>query len=283
MPWLRLRGGPGARHKHPHTPARARSVHFCEEILNAVHVCLRLSSESRPFSPPRHKIKTFHTFSGFCQCGSEACAKFLVSEAQTASPPSFGASGAEARAGKPLVDPNRPGGTGQERPLNSASRRGRVPFVFLLLKAGADPAATDYDGETAAHAAARCGQVGAVEALAQAAAGVPSPPSPPTGEASREGERDHLPRWWFAVTDAGETATFVAAAEGHAGVLRVLRAIGALEPSRPNADGVTPMVAAALAGHSEVSVNSIKAWQQRSSRVLGLDAGTSVLQRLTQS
>lgn len=151
------------------------------------------------------------------------------------------------------MDPNRPGGTGQERPLNSAARRGRAPLVFLLLRAGADPAATDYDGETAAHAAARCGQVGAVEALAQAASvGPAAAAAAAAGEESREDECDHLLPWWFMVTDAGETATFVAAFEGHAGVLRALRAIGALEPSRPNAEGVTPMVAAALAGHSEV-------------------------------
>lgn len=135
-----------------------------------------------------------------------------------------------------------------------------MPFVLLLLRAGADPEATDYDGETAAHAAARCGQAGVVEALAQAAAGVAAaaepPPLPAAGEPSREDDQDEregrLPPWWFMVTDAGETATFVAAVEGHAGVLRALRAIGALEPSRPNAEGVTPMVAAALAGHSEV-------------------------------
>lgn len=186
------------------------------------------------------------------QCGSEACAEFLLSEAEPAPPAPSGAAGVETRAGgEPLVDPNRPGGTGQERPLNSAARRGRVPFVSLLLRAGADPAATDYGGETAVHACARCDQVGVVETLAQAAGGEPPSP-PPADRASREDERDRLPPWWFMVTDAGETATFVAAAEGHAGVLRALRAIGALEPSRPNADGVTPMVVASLAGHSEV-------------------------------
>lgn len=182
-----------------------------------------------------------------------ACAEFLLSEVQPTSPTPSGA-GAGAGIRKPLVDPNRKGGTGQERPLNSAARRGRIPFVSLLLKAGADPAATDYDGETAVHAAARCGQIGVIEALAQAA-GEEDPPPPAAaaaGEASREDERDRLPAWWFAVTDAGETATFSAATEGHAGVLRALRAVGALEPSRPNAEGVTPMVAAALAGHSEV-------------------------------
>lgn len=206
-----------------------------------------------------------------CQCGSEACAEFLLSEAEPPLPASSGtaavaaasaAGGAEAMGRKPLVDPNRPAGTGQERPLNSAARRSRVPFVFLLLRAGADPAATDYNGETAAHAAARCGQAAVVEALAQAAGGAEPAPAapPPAGEASREEEKGGgvergrllFPPWWFAGTDAGETATFVAAVEGHAGVLRALRAAGALEPSRPNAEGVTPMVAAALAGHTEV-------------------------------
>lgn len=54
-------------------------------------------------------------------------------------------------------------------------------------------------------------------------------------------------------TGAGETATFAAAAEVHAGVLRALRAIGALKPSRPNAEGIIQTVAASLAGHSEVN------------------------------
>lgn len=211
------------------------------------------------------------------QCGSEACAEFLLSEtAATALAP--GASGSN----KPLVDPNRPGGAEQERPLNSAARRGRLPFVFLLLRAGADPAATDYDGETVVHAAARCGQVGVIEELASQA-----PQTTAAGARKKDGDEEDggtedddnssnknngggssisggavdnrgilLPQWWCMLTDVGETATFAAAAEGHAGVLRALRAIGSLEPSRPNAEGVTPMVAAALAGHSEVGAEN---------------------------
>ncbi|CAM9638913.1 unnamed protein product, partial [Ectocarpus sp. 8 AP-2014] len=127
--------------------------------------------------------------------------------------------------------------------LNSAARLGRTSLVLLLLSAGADPAETDRDGETAA--------------LAQASGGRPPPrqlrvPAGVSGDESRNRKGD-LPPWWFMVTDAVETATFAAAVEGHAGVLRSLLAVGALETSRPNAAGDTPMGAAALAGHSEVS------------------------------
>ena len=182
------------------------------------------------------------------QCGSEACAEFLLS---TGVP-----------GGLPLVDPNRPG-RGEERPLNAAARRGRLSFMSLLVRAGASPAAQDGEGETAVHAAARSGQVGFIEALAQA--GIPGEND--DGEEGGEGNNNDdaagsgedkdmkgsgLPTWWFTPTNSGETATFIAAHEGHAGVCRTLRAIQALEPSRPNAEGVTPMVAAALAGHSEV-------------------------------
>lgn len=186
------------------------------------------------------------------QCGSEACAEFLLST--------------EVPGGLPLVDPNRPG-KGEERPLNAAARRGRLSFMSLLVRAGASPAAQDGEGETAVHAAARSGQVGFIEALAQA--GIPGEDGDgEEGEGGAAGSNNNddaagsgeekdmkgsgLPTWWFTPSNSGETATFIAAHEGHAGVCRTLRAIHALEPSRPNAEGVTPMVAAALAGHSEV-------------------------------
>lgn len=194
------------------------------------------------------------------QCGSEACAEFLLTEGEEEADP-IDANGAAHAAGCPLVDPNRRsgggGGVGRERPLNSAARLGRTSLVLLLLSAGADPAATDRDGETAVHAAARCGQAEIIKALAQASGGRPPPrqprvPAGVSGDESRNRKGD-LPPWWFMVTDAVETATFAAAVEGHAGVLRSLLAVGALETSRPNAAGDTPMGAAALAGHSEVS------------------------------
>lgn len=169
------------------------------------------------------------------QCGSEACVEFLL------------LGGAADR--KPLVDPNHPGKRG-EPPLNTAARRGRLSFLPLLLNAGADPAGQDCDGETAVHAAARYGQVGVLEWLAQASRG---------GDVSGNGKgqilvsrTERLPLWWFMTSNAGETPTFVAAREGNVSVCRVLQAIDVLEPSRPNADGVTPMVVAALAGRLEV-------------------------------
>lgn len=171
------------------------------------------------------------------QCGSEACAEFLLSGGDP--------------DGRPLVDPNRPT-TRQERPLSVAARRGKLSLLSLLLKAGADPAATDSDGETAVHAAARHGQVAVIEALAQAtnAEGGADNASTQDG-ASADGPG--LPAWWFMTTNAGETATFIASREGNVGICKALQAISALEPSCPNMDGVTPMVVAALAGHSEVS------------------------------
>lgn len=175
------------------------------------------------------------------KCGSEACAEFLLSGAVASPVP--GKSTGSGSKGTPLVDPNRKG-RGQERPLNSAARRGRLPFLSLLLRAGANPMAPDRDGETAVHAAARHGQVGVIETLAQAAGG---------GDEQallRGGGLDSL---WFMTTNKGETATFIAAYEGHAGVCKSLHAMGVLDPSRPNVDGVTPMVAAALAGHAEVN------------------------------
>ncbi|CAM9613695.1 unnamed protein product [Ectocarpus sp. 4 AP-2014] len=191
--------------------------------------------------------------------GSEACAEFLLTEG-TKEADSTEANGAAHTAGRPLVDPNRRsggggGGVGRERPLNTAARLGRTSLVLLLLSAGADPAATDRDGETAVHAAARCGQAGIIKALAQASGGRlptrrPRVPAGVSGDESRNHNGD-LPPWWFMVTDAGETATFAAAVEGHAGVLRSLLAVGALETSRPNAAGDTAMGAAALAGNSE--------------------------------
>ena len=174
------------------------------------------------------------------QCGSEACAEFLLST--------------EVPGGLPLVDPNRPG-RNEERPLNAAARRGRLSFMSLLVGAGASPGAQDSEGETALHAAARSGQVGFIEALAQAddpgEMGV-NKDDAGGSEEKKDTKGGGLPAWWFTPTNAGETATFIAAHEGHAGVCRTLRAVHALEPSRPNAEGVTPMVAAALAGHSEV-------------------------------
>lgn len=176
------------------------------------------------------------------QCGSEACAEFLLT------------GGVSSNGGGPLVDPNRPG-RGGERPLNAAARRGRLPFMSLLLKSGASPAAQGADGDSTVHAAARCGQVGAIEVLAQEAPAVDGGDSAGfENDSKAEKEQGRLlPSWWFLTTSASETATFIAAREGHVGVCRALQAIGALEPSRSNADGVTPMVVAALMGHPEVN------------------------------
>lgn len=171
--------------------------------------------------------------------------------ATTTAAPTSSPAGTCGTTAKPRVDLDRPAGPMQERPLNLAARRGRPAFVSLLLAAGADPLATGRDGETAVHAAARSGQAKIIEALAQA--GDVDRGSGGGGTVSDVGGGGILPPWWFATTGMGETATFAAAVEGHARVLRVLRAIGALEPSRPNAVGVTPVVAAAVAGHSEVT------------------------------
>lgn len=178
------------------------------------------------------------------QCGSEACTEYLLSGAVAGPGPGENHDG--GNKGTPLVDPNHPG-RGQERPLNSAARRGRLSFLSLLLRAGADPMASDRDGETAVHAAARCGQAAVIEVLAQAAVG---------GGEERATLRDGggLDSLWCMTTNKGETATFIAASEGHVGVCKALHGMGVLDPSRPNVDGVTPMVAAALAGHVEVNV-----------------------------
>lgn len=171
------------------------------------------------------------------QCGSEACAEFLLL-------------GGDDGGTGPLVDPNLPG-RGQEPPLHAAARRGRLFLLSLLLRAGADPAVRDRMGETVLHAAARFGQVGVVKALRQA-------PSMSNGYNSSRGIGNHgtetLDRWWSMTTNAGETATFLAAREGYTGVCCALNEVGALDSSRPNNDGVTPLMVAALAGHEEASI-----------------------------
>ncbi|CAM9856530.1 unnamed protein product [Scytosiphon promiscuus] len=185
------------------------------------------------------------------KCDSEACGKFLACAGVVpAARAGSGAAGMDMSA-KSRVNINRPAGPMQERPLNSAARRGRTRFIYLLLAAGASPAATDYNGETAVHAAARRGHAEIIGALAHAS-GRRNGDYDGSDAARKSAGVGPLPPWWLATTDTGETATFAAAVEGHAEVLRALRATGAMEPSRSNAEGVAPMVAAALGGHSEV-------------------------------
>lgn len=180
------------------------------------------------------------------QCGSEACAEFLLTGGG-------GGGGVDHSRGDswPLVDPDRLG-RGREPPLHAAARRGRLLLLSLLLQAGANPAVRDNAGETAVHAAARFGQVDVITALGLQAGDQRGDPPRHKRGGSDQREPQSLPSWWGLKTDTGETATFLAAREGYVGVLRALKEVGALDPVTPNYDGVTPMMVTTLAGHEEV-------------------------------
>lgn len=186
------------------------------------------------------------------QCGSEACAEFLLLGG------GGGGGGGRGPGGGgddrddcgPLVDPDRPG-RGREPPLHTAARRGRLFLLSLLLKAGADPTVRDRSGETVVHAAAKFGQVEVISVLRSQGDGLENDPHVRSGGWRERGVQS-LPPWWSLKTDMGETATFLATREGHIRVFLALNEVGALDPVTPNYDRVTPMMVATLAGHEEV-------------------------------
>lgn len=200
------------------------------------------------------------------QCGSEACAEFLLLGVGTRGAGTGAGLAGELAHSEPLVDPDRPG-RGQEPPLYTAARRGRLFLVSLLLQAGADPAAKTRAGETAIHAAARFDQVDVIAVLMSQAklgdddgnvehrrgvgGGQRGSGRLADGGPTRRGSRS-LASWWWMTTKKGETATFLAAREGCVGICRALDEIGVLDALTTNNDGVSPVMVAALAGHEEV-------------------------------
>ncbi|CAN0494939.1 unnamed protein product, partial [Ectocarpus sp. 8 AP-2014] len=103
-----------------------------------------------------------------------------------------------------------------------AARLGRTSLVLLLLSAGADPAETDRDGETAVHAAARCGQAGIIKALAQASkAALGNPAAVDTPD------------------NNGSTPLWAAAARGHLDTVEYLVGRCGASPQARDARGTT--------------------------------------------
>lgn len=232
--------------------AVSRGFLFCLEELVARGVCLEATDQN---GETTLSLAALHD--------SDACVEFLLTGGggSTLSKDDDGREAAPTgRNAKPLVDPNRCSGPDQERLLTRAARRGLLALLSLLLRAGADPTARERGGETVLHAAARFGQARVIETLSRHVGAVGEIRGA-SGDGVKHDERnslcqgnaDGLLAWWSSITAAGETATFIAASKGHVAVCRALQAAGALEPSRPNADGATPMVVAALAGHMEVT------------------------------
>jgi ankyrin repeat protein len=128
------------------------------------------------------------------------------------------------RAGADPKATNRYGVT----PLSLACTNGSGPMVELLLKAGVDPNSTIPGGETALMTAARTGKLGAVRALLAGGADVHA----------KEPKR-------------GQTALMWAAAEGHAPVVEELLKAGA-DFRTPLSTGFTPLLFAVRNGRAEV-------------------------------
>ena len=124
-------------------------------------------------------------------------------------------------------------------PLSLAATNGNAAILELLLKAGANPNATQSEGETALMTAARTGIPAAVKTLLAHGADVNAKES------------------W-----RGQTALMWAAAEGHAETIQVLLEAGAQVNARSNAgwtallfaarEGRIPAVKALLAGGANV-------------------------------
>jgi ankyrin repeat protein len=145
-------------------------------------------------------------------------------------------------------------------PLHWAAHAGDDQAVALLLRAGADPNATNRYGVTPLALACASGNAKAVESLL--AAGADANRASPEGEtplmvAARVGVMDSVTSLLRhgANVDAregwlGQTALMWAAAENQAGVVGPLVAAGAKVNARSNS-GFTPLVFAVRAGHAE--------------------------------
>ncbi|CDF37897.1 unnamed protein product [Chondrus crispus] len=122
-----------------------------------------------------------------------------------------------------------------QTPLHWACVSGNVTAVQALLNSGADPAATDEKGYTAATHVVHYGRVDLLHMLTRTCPSL-------MAMADREG---HTLLQWAAYHD-------------HAGVVVYLLKVRCVDPSEPDASGMTPLHRAAQRGHSVVSEHLLR-------------------------
>ncbi|EJT49607.1 hypothetical protein A1Q1_01236 [Trichosporon asahii var. asahii CBS 2479] len=141
--------------------------------------------------------------------------------------------------------------------LHSAAASGNIGLVHYALTHG-QPVNSLLHGCLPIHAASSGGSVGVVRMLLDRGADVNAPRLPRrySGDTKRSGAP--------AVGTAGSTPLHFAAANGHAQVVQILLASGAV-PDKQDKNGLTPEDLAEMSGYNEV-VHTIRVWYQINGR-----------------